>query len=148
MLEFTLTLNQITFAPGEPITGLVRLRNMDGEPATVNGRLALNTPYAPQGMREIAFRLTDPSGTPLEFQAKVNVGAPRDNHFKTLGPGEALERSYDLAQYYDFGQPGTYSVQAVYQNLSEPEAGHGPAVWQGEIESLPTTFTVLASGQR
>ncbi len=144
MLELTLNLNKAQFAAGEPITGRITLRNAGSDAVKVNGRLALNTPYAPEEMREIAFALSDPSGAPLDFQAKVNIGAPRDNQFKTLAPGEAIERSYNLAAYYDLAKPGTYAVQAVYQNQSEPESANGTNVWKGEVKSLVARFTVQA----
>ncbi len=142
MLELTLTLNQATFAPGQAINAQVRLRNAGREAVTVNGRLALNTPYAPEEMREIAFRLADPAGALLDFQVKVNVGEPADNEFKTLAPGEAIKRSYNLAKYFKVAFPGTFSVQAIYQNQSEPVSRPGQPVWKGEVASPVITFVV------
>ena len=144
MLELTLNLNKASFAPGEPINGKITLRNAGSDAVKVNGRLALNTPYAPEEMREIAFVLSDPSGAPLDFRAKVNVGAPKDDEFKTLQPGEAIAQSYNLAKYYDLRKPGTYSVQAAYQNQSEPEFPNGTGVWKGEVTSPVEKFTVQA----
>ena len=142
MLELTLTLNQDKYAPGEPINSLVRLRNAGSEAVKVNGRLAINTPYAPEEMRDIAFAVSDPSGAVVDFQLKVNVGAPADNEFKTLQPGEVIEQSYNLARYYDLKRPGTYSVQAAYQNQSEPGMPPGTSVWKGEVKSAEARFAV------
>ena len=143
-LTLTLTLTQATFAQGEPINAQVRLRNSGGEAATVNGRLAVNTPYAPEEMREIAFTLTDPTGALVDFQVKVNIGAPGDTDFRTLAPGEAIAQSYNLAKYFALVLPGVYAVQALYQNQSEPEAHSGQGVWKGEVAAPAATFTVRA----
>ena len=142
MLELTLTLNQDTFGPREPILGQLRLRNGGSEAVKVNGRLAINTPYAPEEMRDIAFAVSDPAGVVLDFQLKVNVGEPADDEFKTLQPGEVIERRFDLARYYDLGRPGVYSVRVEYQNQSEPQSPNGTPVWKGAVASPVMQFVI------
>ena len=144
MLELTLNVTAAKFSPGEPVTVKVALRNAGSEAVKVNSRLALNTPYAPAYMREITFRLMDPDGAPLEFQAKVNVGTPADDEFKTLQPGVSIEETYDLASYYDLDKPGRYAVQAIYQNSSEPASPNGVSVWKGEVKSPEGVFALQA----
>jgi len=144
MLELTLDFNQTKFAPGEPINGVVRLRNVGPEPIPVNGRLAINTPYAPEEMRDIAFTVSGPAGANLDFQIKVNVGEPAESDFKTLQPGEVIEKRYDLARYYELVQPGTYSVRAEYQNQAESQPRHGPPAWRGSLESPVRQFIIGA----
>src|SRR6185295_8777795 len=142
MLELTLNFDQDTVAPGEPIKGVVRLRNAGSQSVRVNGRLAINTPYAPEEMRDLAFTVNDPSGSVLDFQLKVNVGAPADDEFKTLPPGEAIEKQFDLARYYDLKQAGAYSVRAEYQNQSEPQSPSGAPIWKGALASPVEHITV------
>ena len=143
MLQLTLELNKSTFAAGEPISGKITLRNTGPESVEVNGRMALNAPFSPRVFREVALALQDPSGAPMDFQARVNIGAPRDNHFKSLAPGEVTEKTYNLADYYAFDKPGTYTVQATYQNQSQPAEPNGHAAWQGELTAPTVSFSVL-----
>jgi hypothetical protein len=142
MLELKVSLGQGPFHAGEEMGATVTLRNAGSEPVTVNGRLALNAAFAPKDYRDVALLVSDPQGAPVPFEAKVNIGSPAARDFKTLQPGEAVQHRYDLASFYDLQKPGTYSLQAVYQNQSEPGTGNG-AAWKGELKSAVERLTVV-----
>ena len=142
MLELKLSLGQGTFHVGEEMGATVTLVNAGGEPVMVNGRLALNTAFAPSEYREVAIVVSDPQGAPVPFEAKVNIGSPAARDFKTLQPAESVQHRYDLAAYYDLKKPGTYAVQAIYHNQAEPGTGDD-GVWKGEIKSAVERLTVV-----
>ncbi len=142
MLNLSLSLSKDTFRPDEPVEGTFTLRNAGAEPALVNARLGINTPHAPQEFRELALNVTGPAGQPLDFMARVNVGDPEDQDFKLLQPGESVESTYALSDYFLLEQPGAYQVHATYQNRSDPSHANGHAAWKGEVTSNPVTFTL------
>ena len=142
MLELTFSLDQADIAAGTPVMARVTLRNNGPEPALVNGRLALNTPFAPLPFRDVSLTVTGPSGDGLDFLPKVNIGTPRDSYFRSLAPGDVVERTYALQDYYSFDQPGRYSIQATYQNQADPTTGQ-PA-WKGEVTSNVASLVVQA----
>jgi hypothetical protein len=130
------------FRKGGSIPVKVLLKNTGPDPLLINNRLALNAPTAPALYREIAFTVTDPNGKPVYFGARVNIGRPDSRHFKELGPGETIERVYDLKGYYKFETPGQYTLQASYQNQSDGVNGHEP--WKGEVKSNVGSLTIVA----
>lgn len=140
MLELTLSFDQASYAVGTPIAARVTLRNAGPEPALVNTRLALNRSSAPRDFRDVSLVITTASGDRLDFLPKVNIGTPKDSYFKSLAPGEAVERSYALQDYFRLDQPGSYTAQATYQNQVDPTSGQ-PA-WKGEVTSNPVSFTI------
>lgn len=140
MLSLSLSLPKTSFGPGGAVELTATLANSGSTMLLVNGRLALNDPTAPAAFRELALQISGPDGAPLSFDARVNLGAPRDQHFRLLEPGQRLERSFDLRSYYALA-PGRYTVQAVYANRQE-YARDGLRAWEGEIESHAITFEI------
>src|SRR4030095_7376686 len=100
MLNLLLTIDKDVYQSGNSIRAKVILKNTGTAPIIANSRLALNTPFASDRLREITFALTCSEGEDLDFEAKVNLGAPQAKHFKTLGPDEMVEHIYDLDLYY------------------------------------------------
>jgi hypothetical protein len=92
--------------------------------------------------REVNFVVTNPAGEELCFMLLINIGAPKDNDFTELYPGEAIEKSYELNRAYQLDTVGIYSVQAVYENQNDPE--HGIMAWKGRLESNVVSFNVKA----
>lgn len=140
MLELALSLDRDAYAPGDPIAGKVVLRNSGSTALVVNSRLALNSIFAPRPYREVSFLVTDPSDSEVEFGPRINRGRPKADDFKQLMPGDTLVREYAIQRYFALKKPGKYSVQAVYQNQSDP--GTGTEVWKGEIKSNVVSFTL------
>jgi len=144
MLELNLSFSQDTFQSDERVEGRVTLRNAGDAPTVVNTRLALNSPYAPVPYRDLALSVSGPGGEALPFMARINVGDPADKHFRLLQPGESVSGTYPISEYYELQQPGTYQVQATYQNQAEPSRLNGHPVWTGAVQSNTATFTLKA----
>lgn len=140
MLEFTLSMDREVYIPGESIVGKLTLRNTGSEPVVVNSRLVVNSPFAPQPLRDVIVTLTDRSGAVAKFAAVVDVGMLEDQDYASLNPGETFERSLSIDLFYALERPGTYSVQALYQNDADP--GDGRRAWKGELTSNAVTFTL------
>lgn len=135
-----ISLEELHYGPDQPVPLAVTLLNPGDSAVFVNARLALNTPFAPALFREVTLQIARTGAEALPFDARINIGAPREGDFRLLLPGEQVEKRYQLRNYYDL-QPGTYSVQAVYQNRQGFEQGDARA-WQGEIVSDAITFTI------
>ena len=144
MPELSVAFDKTEYRPGDPIQVTFTLRNTEQTPVLVNGRLALNAPFAPPRYREVALTITAPSGQPLPFMAKLNLGGAQDKHFKLLQPGETVQHSYALRDYYRFDQPGAYTAEASYQNQAEPSQAGSLQPWKGELSAEPVSFTLQA----
>ena len=142
MLDLTLSFNQATSRPNEPIEGHFTLRNAGDQAALVNKRLVLNSPYAPGEFRDLTVDVSGPEGKRLDFSARVNVGFPEDQDFKVLQPGESVAGTYELDGYFPLDQPGAYQAQATYHNQSEPSQANGRTAWKGDVKSNTATFSV------
>ena len=140
MLQLALTLDEERHAHGQPIAGKLTLQNAGDEVLLANCRLTVNKPFAPAPFREVYFVLKDPSGKPVDFMLKINIGEPRSEDFKELAPGESAEKPFHLDMYYSLEQPGEYSLQAVYESHAEP--GDGRKAWTGKVASYPLSFVL------
>ena len=140
MLDVSLSLDREAYARNDPILGKVAIRNIASTPLVVNGRLAPHSIFAPRPFREVSFVVTDPLHAEVEFGPRINRGYPRPEDFQQLMPGETLVREYSLREYFALDKPGQYSVQAVYQNQSDP--GSGTEAWKGESKSKVVSFTL------
>ena len=139
MIELTLVLDQTAYrAPARP-RATIRITNAGAMPQVVNKRFALNYGDAAGYECEVKLFIRNSAGDELPFTARVNIGDPTDRHFVELGPGQSLEREYDLARTYDLTAPGRYTIQALYQNETDPSAG--PA-WKGELKSNIISFSI------
>lgn len=135
--ELTLELSKNTYKSGEPITGMLTLRNAGESEILVNGRMAPNEQTAPERLRDIVFSIRGPVGEFLIPKILINMRAPRDTDFVLLTPGESIEKEIGLDEIYAFAQPGTYSVQAIYLNVSDPEVA---VAWKGQLSSNVVTI--------
>lgn len=142
MLDLTLSFNQATYRPNEPVEGTFTLRNAGDQPALVKARLGLNSPYAPAEFRDLTVEVSGPDGRRLDFDARVNIGFPEDQDFKVLQPGESLTGTHALEGFFALDQPGTYQAQATYHNQSEAKRANGLQAWTGEIQAAPVSFTI------
>jgi hypothetical protein len=142
MLKLALTLDQERIALGQPIHGKLSLQNAGDAPQLVNCRLTINKSFAPAVFREVYFTLNDPSGKPVDFMLKINIGEPRADDFRELAAGESAETEFDLDMYYMLEQPGTYSLQANYENHAQPDDGR--EAWTGKVKSDPVEFALVS----
>lgn len=140
MIELSLTLDQTSDAASAGPRATIRLRNTGGTPETVNKRFALNYSDAAGYECEVKLFIQNRAGEELPFTARVNIGDPADRHFTELAPGQSVEREFDLARTYDVSTPGSYTIQALYQNGTNPSTG--PA-WKGELMSNTVAFDIV-----
>jgi hypothetical protein len=128
-------------AENEPRCRVV-LRNISDCPLWVNQRLAVNHPASPPHFREVDFLIRDAYGQVAEFVTKIRVGFPRREDFIELPPGERVERSLNLADYYALEESEEYEVEAIYENYFVPEELRGSPVWTGRLVSRPLRLTL------
>jgi peptidyl-Lys metalloendopeptidase len=102
--------------PRPPLTagGPVRIRfaltNPADEPVWV---LSWNTPLEQRSMGTI-FTLTGPGGEEIPYQGPMaKRGAPTRESYVEIAPGGTAEAEVDLAQVYEFKNPGRYRLQAT-----------------------------------
>jgi len=111
--------------------------------------------YTPlEGVAGKIFRVTR-DGQELDYLGILAMrGDPTPDQYVTLEPGGSASAAFDIAQYYDFSQPGTYQI--AYQSpwisyLSEHPDNLGLTVddlGPVEIPSEPVTIEVLPSEER
>jgi hypothetical protein len=109
--------------------------------------MSLNLPYRPSPIREIAFKITTPSGK--SYWPDVNI-SPRyfqSKDFIELGPDMSLDTTINLNTYsYKFVEVGTYSVIANYQNIIDPsviDPKDTRIAWKGELNSNEVFLTII-----
>lgn len=143
-LILSMSLDKTRYMIGEEVLSTNILRNEGDRTVLVNKRLVCNSRAAPHEFRVISHRIIAPSGEELGFQAKINIGFPEPEDFVELRPGELVEGICSLSLFYELDTRGVYSVQAFYENQSDPEAG-GIVAWKGQLASKPITFTVVTT---
>jgi hypothetical protein len=139
-LTLTLRVSTAPSAVGAALSAELTLANTGPEPVVVNGRLAENTPHAPDPYREVTFELEGPDGKPLSFGPKIRIGAPQPSDAREIAPGASIKHSYDLARLYDLKKPGNYRVRAFYASAPLIDARERP-VWTEQVEAAWVTFT-------
>src|SRR5262245_38461167 len=120
MLQVTLSLAKETYATEEAIPGKITITNNGDSAALINGRLAINSPFAPEEFCDVYFTITNLEGKEEFFGSRINIGEPEAKDFKELAAGQTVDLSFNLRNFYNLKTPGGYSVQATYQNVSDP----------------------------
>lgn len=133
-LELILRLERDRVPVDNPVIAYVVLRNRSNQPLTVNGRLLLNKPFAPESMRDISFTINGPPDYFSLVRFNINAGPAEANHFVEIKPGEALERTYTLTKYYSLHEPGIYKIKATYLNTTAHDV-LGRQAWIGRVDS-------------
>ena len=124
----------------EEISVVASVLNVSAQPILVNSRMNPNHEDAPAIVRDITFSISAPDGNKLIFQPKVHVRDIQDEDFVWLEPAEQISQTYDLSDYYEFSQVGTYRIQVTYENVIVPE--NMESVWVGVIESDTVEFVI------
>lgn len=142
-LKFDILFEKTVFDLGEPVKCKMSLINTGEKPITVNKRFLVNWPFP--SPHEVYFVIKDAKGRRLMFQFIIRAFDPKADDFTTLSPGESVTygplkpADYDLSEAYDLKKTGTYTIYAVYENLTVPE---GMDVWVGRIESETVKITI------
>ena len=124
-MKLALSFDKSEYAGNEPISASVNLVNTSKKNIWINKRFYLGTEQMPAQERDWYFIVTSPSGDKLESIYSFAAGFPKSDFFQALAPGEqaALERPRNIRGFYDFKEPGTYKLQAVYENVYGSEIG-------------------------
>ena len=137
MLEFLLGLDGETYENSSAPQATFTLKNNGAQPVLVIKWLTLNHPDELDECRQVHLLLRNSAGTELEFAARVEVGEMSEGDFLELAPGQSIQYTYNLEEYFNLTRPEQYTAQAVYQNSLDP--GYGPA-WKGTLTSNTVAF--------
>lgn len=138
-LELSLVAEMPQVPPGEAIFVKMTISNAGSRPLTINGRMLLNHPAAPDTAREIDLQISGPPGYINLKKFYVNAGPPTPDHFVELQPAEYIERRYELTKYYSLHMAGAYQLTARYTNTS-PVRHAGRPAWTGTLTSTAVTI--------
>lgn len=131
-LQLSVVPDQRAVKLSEPIEVTFKLRNRGSNALYVNRRFKLGLKTSPKDQREIYLEARAPSGKRLEPKYPgTETGFPKSEDFVLLKPGEEVvsERKWDLKSYFDFKEPGSYRLEATYQNVFGKEIGL--EAWKG-----------------
>lgn len=129
-LSLEISTDQREYSVRDAIMVSAYLFNFGDDPTTVNSRLALGQWDGPG---EVAFRVVGPSGQPVPFSARVNVGRPEDDDdFSLVAPWSCVGRRYELRTYFRIDEPGRYGLTAHYRNRW---SGPRDRAWTGNLTS-------------
>lgn len=144
-VKFSLILEKAEFSADESINVAFSLKNLSQSPIMVNQRFYISGAQAPGNQKEVYFNLTSPSGARLTCQNFYETGYPKTDYFKSLAPGEEVKSEHprNLKGFYELTEPGTYILEAVYQNVFGQEIGLD--TYQEQLVSAPVKFTILNS---
>jgi hypothetical protein len=144
-LRLVLEPSQDAFDVDDDMPLRVRLVNDGDDPVKVNGRLAVSSD---DGAGELTFSVVGPSGEPLPFGSRVNLGRPGPDDVATISPTRFVGVTIDLVDYFNLDEPGTYRISATYRSSAGGENGEEegeglPAdVWTGEVTSDEVSIEV------
>ncbi len=124
---------------GGPVEVTVIITNLFPAAILLNSRMLVNHPKL-QG--EIAFRILDKAGQPLEIQSLVTPLTMREDDFVILARGESVQRTVDLSDLYGMRRKGDYKVQAYYHNEVDFVA-QGKRAWKGRVWSEPIDIQLV-----
>lgn len=150
-LQLTLRLEQQVRHIGEPVVATITLANSGEETVVVNLRMSVNLPPISSPLREVAFKITLPTGESYYPDVVIDPGALYNTHFIELQPGEFFEKVIYLDSYgYEFTGPGTYVIVANYQNSLDPKdsiirigSDDTRIAWKGELNSNEVLLTII-----
>jgi peptidyl-Lys metalloendopeptidase len=95
---------------GGPVQIRFALTNPTGEKVWV---LTWNTPFEQRWMGTV-FRLTGPGGEEIPYQGPMaKRGEPTIEQYMEIAPDGTAEAVVDLAQVYEFKNPGQYRLQVT-----------------------------------
>ena len=111
-VEATLLSDETTFALGEPIELTFRLTNRS------DGSVTVVKPFISPNL--VLFEVVDADGVALLFDGPWAKLKPfLTDAFVSLEVGESVEQVFDLAQLYDIGEAGSYTVTGNYRNWDD-----------------------------
>jgi hypothetical protein len=127
-----------TYSNSGPIGVTVTVTNLFEPPLLLNSRLLVNHRLLPG---ELSFLIIDPNGKRCEIQRLVSPIDLRDEDFVLLERGMSIQRTVDLADFYQMHKKGTYKIRVYYHNSDERIVNNQHA-WMGTLVSEPTDLTL------
>lgn len=110
--------------PLHPAVVVVRIENTGDKPVSI---MKWDTPFVESGGRlpRSMFDVTDDAGSEVPYRGTwVNLGPLTMSSFKTIYPGEVLDKAIDLALEYRFQPNSAYRIKYVLPLDREPDP-HG-----------------------
>jgi len=141
-LEIIVQLPSEPIYPGAPCPIEITIVNQTVEPVMINRRLAIG--YSNCLARELFIKLRDAktgSEVPIrEVDYQRDFSPPSDYGF--LPPGEKVSVSFDLFEWYEPVNPGTYLLVVHYQ-ADEPLADPPLEILHGVYSSKPMELSII-----
>jgi hypothetical protein len=127
---------------GVPCTIDVVLRNSGQDPVAINPRLAVG--YRDGLDREIFADLTDAATGRRAgyYEADINRMFAPPIRFTALLPGDSVNTSFDLFEYYNPGKPAKYRLTVFYQ-ADAPGTELPPDALRGTFTSNTVDLEIL-----
>ena len=124
-IKFTATADKMEYKTDEPILVTLTLKNESKGAVYVNKRFFIGSELVAKQKRDFCFLVTSPVGEKLTSPDNYEAGLPKSGDFVLLEPGKEVksETPRNLRGFFDFNEPGTYTIAAVYQNFFGPEIG-------------------------
>lgn len=126
------------YGVNESVPVTITVTNLFDPPLLLNSRMLVNHRLL---AGEIAFLITDPAGKRCEFQRLVSPRPVADEDFVLLARGMSIQRTVDLADYFNLSRKGTYKVQALYRNQYD-QMMNGTRAWLGIVPSDVTEIEI------
>lgn len=139
-LTLTLSMDKSTYRLGESMRVSTSLQNTGDKDVIIHNRMALNSPNAPELVRDITYIIMGPTGERVPFLARVSVRPTNTDDFIVLSPGETIEQSYNIDEFYYIRDIGSYTIFAVYQNMLDSD--NNIPIWKGELTSNSEMFEI------
>lgn len=131
-MDFIIIASERNVSRDGPVEVFCFIENELDDAVWFNSRFGVKS--GPDSAGEIRFELTGPVG-PVEFAARINMVDPEEIDFTLLAPEASVGKLIDLNWYYDFSEPGEYSIQAFYHNTFENDRYNKATFIEDEIAS-------------
>ena len=143
VFKFTATLDKMEYKINEPILITFTLKNESKSAVYANKRFAIGLESSPKQKADVGLLVTSPFGEELTSPYNYEAGLPKSDDFVLLEPGKEVksENPRNLGGFFEFNEPGTYKIVAVYQNFFGPEIGL--EVFREELTSQPVSLTII-----
>jgi hypothetical protein len=146
MKKLSLSLSLIpgdkTFTKGHLPDAKLRLKNEGTDEVVVNSRMLLAPKGYPSRVTEMALSIEGPPGSFNQKRYAINAGVAKAENFVRLLPGEYIDKTYKLDDYFYYDIAGQYKIKAKYHNEIEYKI-MGNKSWRGDLESNELNFEII-----
>jgi len=127
------------------VEATITLENVGLGDLWINGRMLLNTAYAPRSARELWLEVEGPESKKIEFECKVRAGAAKPQDYVLLRPGEKKQVHVNLSDCFNLRDRGTYTIYANYEDGSDsiPQAPRNGVHLRQHLRSHPAVIEIV-----